>query len=78
MQELLDLYASHEKGLKAKLNDLDQEIDALNRSRQEQVESQNALRVQLSIIQAKDPAALPPKLQQAFLTYLNLAGTGTA
>jgi potassium efflux system protein len=74
VQELLDFYAGHEKGLKAKLNDLGQEIDGLNRSRQEQVESQNALRVQLSIIQAKDPAALPPKLQQTFLTYLNLAG----
>jgi len=74
VQELLDLYAGHEKGLKAKLNDLGQEIDELNRSRQEQVESQNALRVQLSIIQAKDPAALPPKLQKTFLTYLNLAG----
>jgi len=74
VQELLDLYAGHEKGLKAKLHDLGQEIDALNRSRQAQVESQNALRVQLSIIQAKDPAAVSPKLQQAFLTYLNLAG----
>jgi potassium efflux system protein len=74
VQELLDLYAGHEKGVKAKLNDLGQEIDELNRKRQEQVESQNALRVQLSIIQAKDPAALPPKLQQTFLTYLNLAG----
>ena len=74
VQELLDSFADHEKGLKGKLKDLGQEIDALNRSRQEQVESQNALRVQLSIIQAKDPAALPPKLQQTFLTYLNLAG----
>ena len=46
----------------------------LKKSQQEQVESQNALRVQLSIIQAKDPAAVTPELQQAFLTYLNLAG----
>ena len=74
VQELLDLYAGHEKGLKGKLKDLGQEIDDLKKSQQEQVESQNALRVQFSIIQAKDPAAMTPELQQAFLTYLNLAG----
>ncbi len=74
VQELLDFYGDHEKGLKGKLNDLYQEIDELKKSQQEQVESQNALRVQLSIIQARDPAAVSPELQQAFLTYLNLAG----
>ena len=74
VQELLDLYADKEKGLKGKLKDLGREIDELKKSQQEQVESQNALRVQLSIIQAKDPAAVTPELQQAFLTYLNLAG----
>ena len=46
----------------------------LKKSQQEHIESQNALRVQLSIIQAKNPEAAPPELQQAFLTYLNLAG----
>jgi potassium-dependent mechanosensitive channel len=74
VQELLDLYGGQETGLKGKLNDLYREIDELKKSRQEQVESQNALRVQLSIIQTKDPAAVSPELQQAFLTYLNLAG----
>jgi small-conductance mechanosensitive channel len=74
VQELLDLYADTERGLKGKLNDLYREIDELKKSRQEQVESQNALRVQISIIQARDPAAVSPELQQAFLTYLNLAG----
>ncbi len=74
VQELLDLYAGQETGLKGKLNDLYREIDELKKSRQEQVESQNALRVQLNIIQANDPAAVTPELQQAFLTYLNLAG----
>ena len=65
---------TRETGLKGKLKDLGQEIDELKKSQQEQVESQNALRVQLSIIQAKDPAAMTPELQRAFLTYLNLAG----
>ncbi len=74
VQELLDVYADREKALKGKLKDLGQEIDDLKQSRQEQVESQNALRVQLSIIQAKDPKAVPPELQQAFLTYVNLMG----
>jgi potassium efflux system protein len=74
VQELLDLYAGHETGLKGKLDDLYREIDELKKNQQEQVESQNALRVQFSIIQTKDPAAVSPELQQAFLTYLNLAG----
>jgi small-conductance mechanosensitive channel len=74
VQELLDLYADHEKGLKEKLKDLYREIDELKKSQQEQIEAQNALRVQLSIIQARDPAAVPPELQQAFLSYVNLAG----
>ena len=74
VEELLDLYADHEKALTGKLQDLAREIDELKKSQQEQVESQNALRVQLSIIQARGPAAVTPELQQAFLTYLNLAG----
>jgi len=41
--------------LKGKLKDLYREIDELKKSQQEQVELQNALRVQFSIIQAKDP-----------------------
>jgi small-conductance mechanosensitive channel len=74
VQELLESNADHEKGLKGKLKDLGQEIDDLKKSRQEQIESQNALRVQFSIIQAKDPAAMTPELRRDFLTYLNLAG----
>ncbi len=74
VQELLDVYGDREKALKGKLKDLGQEIDELKKGRQENVESQNALRVQLTIIQTKDPEAVPPELQQAFLTYLNLAG----
>ena len=73
VQELLDVNADREKALKGKLKDLGQEIDELQKSRQESVESQNALRVQLTIIQSKDPGAVTPELQQAFLTYLNLA-----
>jgi len=74
VQELLDLYADQDKGLQGRLKDLGREIDELKKSQQKQVESQNVLRVQLSIIQARDPAAVTPELQQAFLTYLNLAG----
>jgi potassium-dependent mechanosensitive channel len=74
VQELLDAYGDREKTLKEKLKDLGQEIDALKKIRQENVEAQNALRVQLTIIQTKDPSAVTPELQRAFLTYLNLAG----
>ncbi len=74
VQELLEAYGDREKALKGKLKDLGQEIDALKKGRQENVEAQNALRVQLTIIQTKDPGAVTPELQQAFLTYLNLAG----
>ena len=74
VEELLASYSDREKALKGKLKDLDQEIEALKKSRQEDVEAQNALRVQLSIIQAKNPEAATPELQQAFLTFLNLAG----
>ena len=66
--------ATREKALKAKLKDLSQEIDDLKKSQQEQVESQNSLRVQLSIIQVNDPEAVSPELQQTFLTHLNLTG----
>ena len=74
VQELLALYADREKALKGKLKDLSQEIDELKNNQQGYVESQNTLRVQLNIIQGKDPAAVTPGLQQAFLTYLNLGG----
>jgi small-conductance mechanosensitive channel len=72
VEALLNLYADREKALQGKLQDLGREIDELKNSRQEHLESQNALRVQFSIIHAKNPDALTPKLQQAFLTYLNL------
>lgn len=74
VQELLALYADRETEFKGKLKDLGREIDDLKKSQQEQVESQNVLRVQFSIIQAKDPAAMTPELRRALLTYLNLAG----
>ena len=74
VEELLGLYADREKALKGKLKDLGQEIDDLKKRQQEHVESQNALRVQLSIIQVRNPEAVSPELQQAFFTYLKLAG----
>jgi small-conductance mechanosensitive channel len=74
VQELLDIYAAHDKGLKETFKGLDREIEELKKSKQEQVESQNALRVQFSIIQAKDPAAVTSELQSGLLTYLNLVG----
>ena len=74
VQEHLASYADRETELKGKLQDLGREIDELKKSQQQQVELQNALRVQFSIIQAKDPAMAPPELQRAFLTYLNLTG----
>jgi potassium-dependent mechanosensitive channel len=74
VQEHLAAYADRETELKGKLQNLSREIDELKQSQQEQVALQNALRVQFSIIQAKDPAAVPPELQRTFLNYLNLAG----
>jgi hypothetical protein len=74
VQELLNLYVDRETELKGKLKDLGREIDDLKGSRQEQVEAHNALRVQFSIIQAKDPAVLTTELQRALSTYLTLAG----
>jgi potassium-dependent mechanosensitive channel len=74
LQELLEHYADKEKALQGKIKDLAQEIDALKQEHQDQVESQNTLRVQFSIIQAKEPQALTPELRQSSLTYLNLAG----
>jgi small-conductance mechanosensitive channel len=74
VEELLYSYSARERALKGKLKDLTQEIDDLKKNQQQQIEAQNALRVQLSIIQAKNPEAVSPELQQAFLTYLNLAG----
>ena len=60
VQELLASYADRETALKGRLKDLGQEIEELKKSQQEHVESQNALRVQLSIIQAKRPRSREP------------------
>ena len=72
VQELIDVYTEKDKALKGKLKDLGQEIDELKKSQQEHVELNNALRVQLSIIRAKDPKVVTPELRQASLIYLNL------
>ncbi len=74
VQQLLVTYGDKEKELKGKLKDLSQEIDALKQDQQDQLASENALRIQLTIIQANNPQALTPELQQSFLSYLNLAG----
>lgn len=75
VQELLVTYADKDRDIKGKLKDLGQEIDALTKDRQAHIESQNSLRMQLSIIQAQEPQALTPALQQSYLTYLNLGET---
>jgi potassium efflux system protein len=78
VQELLATYAGQEKDLQGKLKDLSQEIEAIKKDRQDQLESQNTLRVQLGIIQAKAPGALSPELQQTSLDYLNLGANQDA
>ena len=72
VQELLAAYADREKELKGEIKDLGQRIDELQKDRQDHLASQNALRVQLGIIQARAPLAVTPELQQAFLDYLDL------
>ena len=74
VQALLVTYTDKEKDLKAKLNELGQEIEALKQDQQSQLTAENALRVQLTIIQANNPQALTPELQRSFLSYLKLAG----
>ncbi len=74
VQGLIATYNDQEKDLKGELQDLSQRIKALEKDQQGHLESQNALRVQFSIIQAQKPAALTPELKQSFLNYLNLAG----
>jgi potassium-dependent mechanosensitive channel len=74
VQALLATYIDKEKDLKAKFNDLGQEIEALKHDQQAQLTAENALRVQLTIIQANNPKALTPELQRSFLSYLKLAG----
>jgi potassium-dependent mechanosensitive channel len=74
VQEFMVEYADQEKELKKKLKDQDQEIEALKKDQQAQLETQNALRVQLGIMQTRQPQALSPQLQQSFLNYLILAG----
>jgi potassium efflux system protein len=74
VQELSSIYADKEKNLKSDLKDLDQEIETLIKDRQDYVASGNALRVQLTIIQANSLQALPPETHQLLLDYLQLAG----
>jgi potassium efflux system protein len=74
VQELIAAYNDQAKELQRKLQDLSQEIKTRQKNQQDHLESQNALRVQFSIIQAQKPAALTPELQQSFLSYLQLAG----
>jgi potassium efflux system protein len=78
VEELLATYGDREKELQGKIKALGQEIDAVTHDRQNQVEAQNALRVQLSIIQAKAPGALTPEIQQSSQDYLKLAATQDA
>jgi potassium efflux system protein len=73
VQELLAAYADREKELKRKIKDLGQQINELKKDRQDHLATENALRVQLSIIQTRAPEAVTPELQQFFLNYLNLA-----
>ncbi len=73
VQELLATYTHRAKELRETLKDLGGEIGTLKKDQEDQVESQNVLRVQFSVIQAKTPEAVPPELQQSFLTYLSLA-----
>ncbi|MFZ5448504.1 MAG: mechanosensitive ion channel domain-containing protein [Thermodesulfobacteriota bacterium] len=74
LQELMASYGSKEKDLKNSLKDLDQEIEALTKDRENYLTSENDLRVQLTIIRANQPQVVTPELQSAFLKYLNLAG----
>jgi len=74
VQEIMEEYTDREKKIKGKFKDLDQEIKALQKDRQTHLETQNALRVQVGIIQARKPEAAPPRLRQTFLKYLDLAG----
>ena len=74
VQELVGIFADKDKHLKSALKDLEVEIEALERERQEHLASGNALRMQFTIIQANKPEALPPEVQQAYLDYLKLAG----
>ena len=73
VQELLAAYGTREKELKKTFKDMDHEVAALKKDRQDHLESQNALRMQLSIIGAHAPEALPPEMQASFLNYLDLA-----
>ena len=67
-------YGDKEKDLKGELKDLDQEIEGLKQDQQDQLAAENALRVQLTIIQANQPQALTPALQRSFLKYLQPGG----
>ena len=75
LQELMAIFAAKEKDLRGRLKDLAREIDVLKQDRQDQQLAQNALRMQLGIIQVRSPGALTPEMQQASLSYLNLAGS---
>jgi len=75
VQEYLATYGDQARAVQQGLKDLDREIEAIRNSREAQIEAQNALRMQLSIIQTKDPQAVTPALQESYLGYLNRAGT---
>jgi potassium-dependent mechanosensitive channel len=72
VQELLAAYTDRDKDLKNTLKELSQEIDDLKQKQQSHLEEQNGLRMQLDVIQAKDPQALSPEIQAEFLNYLGL------
>jgi potassium efflux system protein len=74
VQGLLVTFGDKEKDLRSRLKSLEQEIDGLKKVQQNHLASENALRVQFTIIQANQPQALPPQSQQLFLDYLKLAG----
>jgi potassium-dependent mechanosensitive channel len=73
VQDLLDTYQKLETTVQDNSKTLDQEIESLTQQREDNLRAANTLRVQMAILQAREPGALTQKLRQEYLQYLQLS-----
>jgi potassium-dependent mechanosensitive channel len=75
VEELLATYSNRDAALKSSARDLTREMAELQKSREAELTSHNTLRVQMDVLQAREPALKSPEIRQVYRSYLQLADT---
>lgn len=72
VQELLRTYTALESEATAGIKQLDSQIESLKKTRADDTASLNALRTQMDLLQAREPALKAPEIEKAYFHYLRL------